>query len=591
MTWLNIDTLDLKYRKGQAWRISDTCYVYDVQEGDILDVPFVISEEYGDTLVGYNLTNVTLEQVLERKALWIQKEYSTFYEALNEFAKLGAEQLEHINKHQVQVNITGRIMLVRQSEMRSQEFLQLAQNNPMQAMQYLLHRIQTEPTAVVPVVRDVTVVPVEPKPPAVSERPKEPTTYDVTYLLKYFKPLRILGILNAFGNRAQSIANVNMNWGDSNFRDAVWDTWAKAIALEGATVEAYKQIAPRLPRTFNQVAPLVTNWVGNHANAGSRAATYVEGFPDIARVFGDANVLQANERSGYNTTYDITSVRAFAEAINKTQFTNYKHAVYYDSMQACLQVIENGSVKHWCVVDLGGVPLVLVTRNSDAPCSFIGWTYSTRLDLAQLENLKLDFYAPLCVYSASTSGISVHGLAIPVFMEGITKDTLCLELPAFRDLPRAQEPILDVRLWREGAILRPNITWDINISTPKSNSHTYVNGWQMDYMEWYSMLDFPESITYEPYKTALKAVGKGFVPVIPGTLDAWVGHEPRMIDSVWRLPTTSEELQDTRQWVNSMQAPIPYKQITSLFLYVHIQNIPKLRADIKRLYETHNRED
>lgn len=164
MTWLNIDTLDLKYRKGQVWRISDTCYVYDVQAGDILDVPFVVSGEYGDTLVGYNLTDVTLEQVLERKALWIRKEYATFYEALGEFSKLPTGAIEYINTQRIRINVTGRIMLARQSEMRQQEFLQLAQNNPMQAIQYLLHRIQTEPTAVVPVVRDATVIPEAPNP-------------------------------------------------------------------------------------------------------------------------------------------------------------------------------------------------------------------------------------------------------------------------------------------------------------------------------------------------------------------------------------------------------------------------------------------
>lgn len=171
MTWLDIDTLDLKYRKGQAWRISDTCYVYDVQEGDILDVPFVVSDEYRDVLIGYDLTGVTLEQVLERKALWVQKQYATFYEALNEFAKLGSGLLVHVNKHQVQINVTGRVMLVRQSEMRQQKFLQLAQSNPMQAIQYLLHRIQTEPTAVVPVMRDKVVVPEVPK---LLEEPRTP---------------------------------------------------------------------------------------------------------------------------------------------------------------------------------------------------------------------------------------------------------------------------------------------------------------------------------------------------------------------------------------------------------------------------------
>lgn len=185
MTWLDIDTLDLKYRKGQVWRISDTCYVYDVQEGDILDVPFVVSKEYADVLIGYNLTGVTLEQVLERKVLWVQKQYATLYEALNEFAKLGAGLLEHINKHQVRINVTGRVMLVRQSEMRQQKFLQLTQSNPMQAIQYLLHRIQTEPTAVVPVMRDKVVVPEAPK------VPEKPKGFNAAVLANY-KPLTAL---------------------------------------------------------------------------------------------------------------------------------------------------------------------------------------------------------------------------------------------------------------------------------------------------------------------------------------------------------------------------------------------------------------
>lgn len=185
MTWLDIDTLDLKYRKGQVWRISDTCYVYDVQAGDILDVPFVVSDEYRDALIGYDLTGVTLEQVLERKALWVQKQYATFYEALSEFAKLGAGLIEYVGLQCVRINITGRVMLVRQSEMRQQKFLQLAQNNPMQAMQYLLHRIQTEPTAIVPVVRDKVVVPEVPK------LPEKPKGFNAAVLENY-KPLTAL---------------------------------------------------------------------------------------------------------------------------------------------------------------------------------------------------------------------------------------------------------------------------------------------------------------------------------------------------------------------------------------------------------------
>ena len=182
MTWLNIDTLDLKYRKGQIWRVSDTCYVWDVQAGDILDVPFVISKEYGDVLVGYDLTDITLEQVLERRNLWVQKEPATFYESLIEFAKLPAGALEFIDTRRVQVGVTGRVMLVRQSNIRQDKLLQLAQSNPIAAFEHILHRIQTEPTAVVPVVRDKVVVPEEPK------VPEPPKPLD----LSNYKPLTLL---------------------------------------------------------------------------------------------------------------------------------------------------------------------------------------------------------------------------------------------------------------------------------------------------------------------------------------------------------------------------------------------------------------
>lgn len=280
MTWLDIDTLDLKYRKGQVQRISDTCYVYDVQVGDILDVPFVVSGEYGDTLVGYNLTDVTLEQVLERKALWIRKEYATFYEAFGEFSKLPTGAMEYINAQRIRINVTGRIMLARQSEIRQQEFLQLAQSNPMQAMQYLLHRIQTEPTAVVPVIRDATVVPVEPKIP---EIPKQPKGFDVS-LLENYKPITALS--TSLGTSKEDPAIKELL---SKLYFEIDDFSTRAIEYIYAlcSVQAYKAFKERYQLgAFNQV-PFID------PTSLLAAGRYSDTFNSYSTVFGVGENLQA----------------------------------------------------------------------------------------------------------------------------------------------------------------------------------------------------------------------------------------------------------------------------------------------------------
>ncbi|RKW46852.1 MAG: hypothetical protein D8B41_02635 [Porphyromonas sp.] len=289
MTWLNIDTLDLKYRKGQIWRISDTCYVYDVQEGDILNIPFVVSHEYQDVLVGYNLTDVTLEQVLERKALWVQKQYATFYDALNEFAKLSAGAIEYVGLQRVRINITGRVMLVRQSTMRQQKFLQLAQNNPMQAMQYLLHRIQTEPTAVVPVMRGKVVVSEvpklheEPEVPIVPEIPKQPKVLDVS-LLENYKPITALS--TSLGTNKENPAFKELL---SKLHFEIDDFSTRAIEYIYAlcSVQTYKAFKEKYQLSaFNQV-PFIDP--ASLLAAGRYSGT----FNSYSRVFGVGENLQA----------------------------------------------------------------------------------------------------------------------------------------------------------------------------------------------------------------------------------------------------------------------------------------------------------
>lgn len=173
MTWLDIDTLDLKYHKGQVWRVSDTCFIWDVQAGDTISVPFVVSRECNDELVALDIIDVTAEKLQECKQLWIQKQYGTFYEALAATARPAV--FTQLDTSRIQFVTSGRVLLARVSDFSAQALMRLVHKNPIAAFEHILHRIQTEPTAVVPVIRDTTVVPVEPKTPEV---PKKPASLD-----------------------------------------------------------------------------------------------------------------------------------------------------------------------------------------------------------------------------------------------------------------------------------------------------------------------------------------------------------------------------------------------------------------------------
>lgn len=182
MTWLDIDTLDLKYHKGQVWRLSDTCFIWDVQAGDTISVPFVVSRECDDELVALDIIDVTAEKLQECKQLWIQKQYGTFYEALAATARPAV--FTHLDTSRIQFVTSGRVLLARVSDFVAQALMRLVHKNPIAAFEHILHRIQTEPTAVVPVVRGKVVVPEEPKVP---ESPK-PKPLD----LSPYKPLALL---------------------------------------------------------------------------------------------------------------------------------------------------------------------------------------------------------------------------------------------------------------------------------------------------------------------------------------------------------------------------------------------------------------
>lgn len=182
MTWLDIDTLDLKYRKGQVWRVSDTCFIWDAQAGDTISVPFVVSRECNDELVALDITDVTTEKLQECQQLWIQKQYGTFYEALAAAARPAV--FTQLDTSRVQFVTSGRVLLTRVSDFGANALQRLVHMNPIAAFEHILHRIQTEPTAVVPVARDKVAVPEEPRVP---ELPK-PRPLD----LSPYKPLALL---------------------------------------------------------------------------------------------------------------------------------------------------------------------------------------------------------------------------------------------------------------------------------------------------------------------------------------------------------------------------------------------------------------
>ena len=74
--------------------------------------------------------------------------------------------------------------------------MRLVHKNPIAAFEHLLHRIQTEPTAVVPVVRDKVAVPEESEIP----EPPKPRPLD----LSPYKPLTLLASApySTFDNQA-----------------------------------------------------------------------------------------------------------------------------------------------------------------------------------------------------------------------------------------------------------------------------------------------------------------------------------------------------------------------------------------------------
>lgn len=596
MTWLDIDTLDLKYRKGQVWRVSDTCFIWDIQAGDTISVPFVVSRECNDELVALDITDVTAEKLQECQQLWIQKQYSTFYEALA--AAASPAVFTQLDTSRVQFVTSGRILLVRVSDLGAQALMRLVHKNPIAAFEHILHRIQTEPTAVVPVVRDKVAVPEEPRVP---EPPKPTPELNVDLLKEHFYPIMYLGIMSGALNNAADVANVNIPAVPSSFNIQFWQNLYKGMQLEKDTVEAYKSIASKLPRDFNKVPPVVINWVGNHTNATLHTGESAAAFPDAARIFGDANTIQAYSKGRYNTAvYPTSSIVAFANAINKSEFTGSAPALYYESIEQLAVALEQGSVPvdAWCIVDLGTAPMVLVPKTKTYPIShsFIGWTYWQGYT-APTAQQRVTFYAPIIVYSdLGAYAYGLHGWSPKVKpLEAVTTDTLFVELPSYAALPRLRHAISSIEYMRDTDFVSYNISWTFYTKYKTlsregevqwNQSSALVIGYQTDWHEFRSLATFKENTAPYGYLVVTNPTLGGSEPKIgfPNAQESYIGREPKIINGVWKIPEGSEVTGDTRIWVDSLDAPEKYARRGLVHLAVHPDNLPKVQEDLMNLY-------
>lgn len=241
MTWLDIDTLDLKYRNGQVWRVSDTCFIWDIQAGDTISVPFVVSRECNDELVALDITDVTTEKLQECQQLWIQKQYGTFYEALVAAARPAV--FTQLDTSRVQFVTSGRVLLARGSDFGATALQRLVHKNPIAAFEHILHRIQTEPTTVVPVVRDRVVVPEEPK------IPEPPKPLD----LSPYKPLTLLASApySTLDNQSDEAVRKALPEGmkDTVVQTKLFLHYAYAVA----SIEGYRKVLEKESGDFIQV--------------------------------------------------------------------------------------------------------------------------------------------------------------------------------------------------------------------------------------------------------------------------------------------------------------------------------------------------
>lgn len=297
MTWLDIDTLDLKYRKGQVWRVSDTCFIWDVQAGDTISVPFVVSRECNDELVALDITDVTAEKLQECQQLWIQKQYGTFYEALAATARPAV--FTQLDTSRIQFVTSGRVLLARVSDFGAQALMRLVHKNPIVAFEHILHRIQTEPTAVVPVVRDKVAVPEEPRVP----EPPKPKPLD----LSPYKPLTLLASApySTLGNQTDEAVRKALPEGlkDVTVQTKLFLHYAYAIA----SIEGYRKVLEKGFGDFIQVPsinPSVLFARGRYRDVGN---SYTRAFGWAA---DESNLLATAKTVSWDSLPEDTDVLA-----------------------------------------------------------------------------------------------------------------------------------------------------------------------------------------------------------------------------------------------------------------------------------------
>ena len=298
MTWLNIDTLDLKYRKGQVWRVSDTCFIWDVQAGDTVSVPFVISRECNDELVALDITDVTTEKLQECQQLWVQKQYGTFYAALAAAARPAV--FTQLDTSRVQFITSGRILLARISDFGANALQRLIHKNPIAAFEHILHRIQTEPTAVVPVVRDKVTVPEEPKVP---EPPKPPKPLG----LSPYKPLTLLASA-PYSTRDNQTDEAVRKALPEGLKDTVVQTklflhYAYAVA----SIEGYRKVLEKGLGDFIQVPSINPSVLFAHGRYRAVGNSYTKAFGWAADA---SNLLAAAKTVSWDSLPEDTDALA-----------------------------------------------------------------------------------------------------------------------------------------------------------------------------------------------------------------------------------------------------------------------------------------
>lgn len=582
-----LSTWDLRYASGQVLNVQRSALIIEVPQNSEVLIPFALQVQ--DTLRWFDVTAVDLEQVQHIRDNWLEQT-GTYWEHCG-FPEVHPKQLSKV-RWQLQ-GFEGLVLVLRETP-STPALGGVFQGAIPSAWEKLLHNVQQQVTAVIPAERDKVEVPEQPVPP----RPPEPPALDLSVLAEHFYPIKYLGIMHGLLGKSSDVRQTNIQSIPSVFTQEFWERLYKAMRLEKETVEAYMRIANQLPRSFNQTPPLVTNWAGNHLHTSLHTGEDNFAFPDSARVFGSANTLESYYEGRSKTAVHPTdSVAAFASSINKSYFTNQREAVLYPSLQELTKELASTPM-HWCVVDLGGVPLVLVPKTVRYPIqhSFIGWTYNEDYQEPSTA-AQLTFYAPFCRYSKGDYTYWLYGDSPKVRpLTAVDAKDLFVQLPDYAALPRLREPITDVEYMRNTEFVSANISWRFytryklirnNGEVQWQQGQANVIGYQTNFHEFRALDSFKESTAEIGYTILVDHSNQGgwFQTNFPNVHEVYVGKEPKIIEGRWKIPEGSEVTGDTRLWVDSLDAPEKYALLLGVTLDIHPDNLPKVQADLQHDYQ------